>query len=1149
MNMSACWRRLGLGNSNRISAPIANDIRRFAASAEYGMASKSSPQAEALERRVLLSAYSLTSLGTFGANATGASPRSTLVADGTGNLYGTAVAGGAYGQGTVFEIATGSVAITTIASFGGGNGAAPASGVAVDASGNLYGTTTAGGTNPYGMVFEIASGSNAITALASFNGTNGYSPQSVTLDASGDLIGATSGGPSSGGTVFEIASGSNAITTVAVFKQSQEFPDGKLALDASGNLYGTTQNGGTYGVGTVFEIASGSITIRGSFSGANGAFPQSGITLDQAGNLYGTTSNTAFKVGVNSNAITTIATFTGPNGNTPEGPLLMDPAGNLYGTTYRGGTENDGTVFEIANGSSAITTLASFDGTNGAYTFGGVTMNAAGNLFGTTYEGGAFNDGTVFEITKGSNAVTSFTSFDENEGSPGSGGVALDASGTLYGITGQGGTSNDGTVFEIAAGSSTATALASFNGTDGSSPDSIILDHFGNLFGATFGGGAYGKGAVFEIAHGSNTITAIASFPSGNGPSDPVGAVTLDAAGNLYGTTVNGVYSGQGAVFEVAKGSNAITALASFPTASGQWLEPRVTSDASGNLYGTTETGGPNNSGAIFEITKATGTLTVIATFNGANGSDPSAGVTLDSVGDLYGTTYSGGANGDGTVFEIPNGSTTITAIASFDGTNGSDPYTAVTLDPAGNLYGTTMNGGAYNDGTVFEIPSRSSEIISVLLFNGTNGKTPQAALTPDTFGSFYGATTLGGVGGLGTVFRLSANTTAAMALARGSNPSSSSQTIAFTATVTGGVPDGEAVTLVDATNNDAVAASGVLSNGSATLDVPGGTLAVGTHSLIAVYGGDANFAASESAPFVQTVNSDPLPSYIAASAGAAFGYNSVTGALNLTGGTLTFTADNATAPLIKLTASGPASGVFFDTSEHLAGLTLSGGAQATALSLGSARTHSNHNVLVIGTPGSANDPTFSIDASSKLDLTDNDLIVHTGSSDNGNGVPNQLGVPSTNELGTVRALALRGRNVAAGSVLNGTWTGNELASSSAAGVDAKAGYEQNVLAVVQNSDQILGKLSSWTVGPFSEPLGSNDIIVKYTYNGDAALEGYVGDDSVTIVNGFYDGGKSAQNDWAFGDFTGDGKVDDNDVTILNGLYGLGTTSSGLAQL
>ncbi|HEY2013503.1 MAG TPA: hypothetical protein VGH38_08385, partial [Bryobacteraceae bacterium] len=329
-------------------------------------------------------------------------------------------------------------------------------------------------------------------------------------------------------------------------------------------------------------------------------------------------------------------------------------------------------------------------------------------------------------------------------------------------------------------------------------------------------------------------------------------------------------------------------------------------------------------------------------------------------------------------------------------------------------------------------------------------------------------------------------------------------------------------------------------------------TVGWGGSTFLGVVNGNAVFEGTDFAhgtePWALPLNS-PLPSYITASSGAVYTYDDSSGALNLTSGTFTFTADNTTAPLINLTASGPASGVFFDTGEHLAGLALTGGAQATMLSLGSARTHSNHNVLVIGTLGSANDPTFSIDSTSKLDLTNNDLIVHTGSSDQGNGVPDPAGVPETNELAAVRALAATGRGVAPGSVLNGTWTGNGLTSSAAASADSKAGIEQIVLAVVQNSDQILGKLSKWTVGASSESLGSNDILVKYTYNGDAALEGFVGDNSVTIVNGSYDAGKSTQANWAFGDFTGNGKVDDNDITILNGLYGNGTAGSGLPQL
>ena len=1119
---------------------------------------------EAMESRVLLSAYALSQAAYLGVNASGADPRSTLVADSSGNLYGTAAGGGSFGAGNVFEIAKGSTAITTLVSFDYAHGARPDAGVVFDGSGNLYGTTSSGGSYDDGTVFEIARGSNSLTTIASLNGADGQDPEAaVTLDASGNLYGTAQDGGSNGdGTVFEIANGSNAITVIASFAQTNgAHPVAPVTLDASGNLYGTTTQYGASGPGSVFEIAKGStaITTLVSFNGSNGDSPEAGLSLDASGNLFGTTSNgpggTVFEIANGSTAITTIASFNAPQA--ANGGVTLDGSGDIFGTTSAGGTNNDGSVFEIAHGSSAITTLASFNGSNGATPQADLTLDASGNIFGTTYEGladgingGAFGYGTVFEIAKGSATITTVASFDHINAMGPSAGLTLDQSGNLYGTSQGGGAYNDGTVYEIAKGSTRAVTVASFNGINGDFPFApVTFDTSGNLYGTTYQGGASGLGTVFEIAWGSTAITTVASFNGGNGNS-PYAGVTLDASGNIYGTTYGGGANNDGTAFEIASGSTAITTLASFDGTNGGDPRGPVTLDGAGDLYGTTVRGGPADAGTVFEIARGSNTITTLVAFDGADGQAPAGTLVRDSSGDLYGTTYQGGNKNDGTVFEIPKGATTVSTLASFDGTNGSFPLSGVSMDLSGNLYGTTVRGGG--SGGVFELARGSSTITTLASFSprGTDGAYPDASVTLDEWGNIYGTSSEGGADADGTVFKLTANAAVALAPAGGPNPSNSNHLLTFTATVTGGAPDGEIVNLVDTTNNNAVVATGTLSNGSATLTVPAGTFAVGVHNLIAAYGGDANFAAAESAPYAQTVIApSSLPSYVTPSVKAVYSYDSSTGALSLTSGTLTFTADNTAAPLINLTASGSASGLFFKTSEHLAGLSLSGGAQATALSLGSARTHSNHNVLVIGTLGSANDPTFSIDPSSKLDLTDNDLIVHTGSSDSGNGVPNQLGVPETNELATVQGLAVTGRGVKPGGVLDGTWIGNGLTSSSAASADAAAGYEQNVLAVVQNSDQVLGKLSAWTVGSFSEPLGANDILVKYTYNGDAALEGYVGDDSVTIVNGFYDAGKSTQNDWAFGDFTGNGKVNDDDITILNGLYGNGTAASGLPQL
>jgi len=176
-------------------------------------------------------------------------------------------------------------------------------------------------------------------------------------------------------------------------------------------------------------------------------------------------------------------------------------------------------------------------------------------------------------------------------------------------------------------------------------------------------------------------------------------------------------------------------------------------------------------------------------------------------------------------------------------------------------------------------------------------------------------------------------------------------------------------------------------------------------------------------------------------------------------------------------------------------------------------------------------------------------MIVHTGSSDT--GTADAQGYMETSELKAVAALAAEGRNVAPGGIFDGTWTGNGLTSSAAATADsaANAGYEQNILAVEQNSDMFLGGYSKWTVGSASESLGANDIIVKYTYNGDLNLDGAVDGSAATIFSTFYDNGATSGNTYAYGDLNGDGKIDGNDATIFSTVYGNGLAGSGLAQL
>jgi uncharacterized repeat protein (TIGR03803 family) len=354
--------------------------------------------------------------------------------------------------------------VTTIATFGAPAGTGPGS-LVRDSSGNLYGVTQQGGTYGDGTIFEVAAGTGTITTLASFNGTDGQTPDSLMIDGSGNLYGLTQkGGSSNEGTVFEVAAGSGTINTLASFDVFDgELPAGSLALDSSGDLYGTA----TY---TVWEVpAGGGVNVLASLNA--GTTTVSGVVRDATGNLYGTTSN--------------------------------------------GGANSDGSVFEVALGSGTLTTLASFGGTNGAYPESGLVMDGSGNLYGTTSQGGpawnptgsVYGDGTVFELAAGGSAVTSLASFNGADGS-GPGGLVMDGSGNLYGPASQGGASSDGTVWEVPAGSGAIATLASYSGTDGKTPNSVVLDGSGNLYGTTFYGPtsqSASPGTLFELSGAADT--------------------------------------------------------------------------------------------------------------------------------------------------------------------------------------------------------------------------------------------------------------------------------------------------------------------------------------------------------------------------------------------------------------------------------------------------------------------------------------------------------------------------------------------------------------------------------------------------------------------------------------------------------------------
>ena len=386
----------------------------------------------------------------------------------------------------------------------------------------------------------------------------------------------------------------------------------------------------------------------------------------------------------------------------------------------------------------SITTIASFatDSPTGGSPSSGVVFDSQGDLYGTTAAGGSVNGiGTVYKIAAGSNTITPLQTFYGSQllSGPYNNGVVLDGQGNLYSAVTTGVRNGVGMVYTIAAGTSTLTPIASFDNspTAGSSPaGGVVFDAHGDIFGTTTYGGTFGTinggyGTVYEIAAGSHTITTLASFNGTTGGGLPNSGVVVDAQGNIFGTTSTGGAYGTGArtsgtVFEIAAGSHTITTLASFngPTTGGNPYGP-VVLDSQGNLFGTTFNGGAYGYGTAYEIAAGSHTITTLASFLPGTGEFP-VGVVLDSQGDLFGATYLGGAYGHGTLYEIVAGSDTITVLASFNGTtNGGNPYSGVLLGNNGDIFGTTRFDGAYGNGTVWEFTPAGAvpEPTSLVLF------------------------------------------------------------------------------------------------------------------------------------------------------------------------------------------------------------------------------------------------------------------------------------------------------------------------------------------------------------------------------------------------------------------------------------------------
>lgn len=372
---------------------------------------------------------------------------------------------------------------------------------------------------------------------------------------------------------------------------------------------------------------------------------------------------------------TVLHTFAGvpKDGQWPFGILLRDAAGNLYGTTEEGGSGtcgqfSCGTVFAL-NKSGKELGVFSFDGQDGTVPIAGLFRDSAGNLYGTTTEGGvnscgnnAPGCGTVFQLNKTGTKIRYYSFDGSNGAAPGSTPVVF--SGSLYGTTYDGGNGDFGTLYKFNA-LGKETVLHKFSGADGCGPTALTADSKGNLYGVTEIGGCNSSGTLFEYDTTGN-FTSLYEFIGvvGRNPE----SLIFDSRGNLYGTAQDGGSNGAGTVFELSSNNGVWSGLALYSFCSlplctdGKQPEGQlVREDKTGNIYGVTYDGGAYENGTIFKLDPA-GNETVLYNFTGgSDGGGPIGGLIMDASGNLYGTAETGGdiscpgalQLGCGTVFEL----------------------------------------------------------------------------------------------------------------------------------------------------------------------------------------------------------------------------------------------------------------------------------------------------------------------------------------------------------------------------------------------------------------------------------------------------------------------------------------------------------------
>ncbi|MCW3083853.1 MAG: Na-Ca exchanger/integrin-beta4 [Bacteroidetes bacterium] len=635
----------------------------------------------------------------------------------------------------------------------------------VNVGGVMYGMTGNGGLYDYGTLFKINPDGTGYTKVIDFGSPGtGRSPYGSPIYDGTWLYGTTFGGGSGGsGTVFKVKPDGTSYTELHTFTSSD--PDGtnpSCALVSDGTyLYGMNAYGGVSGQGSIFKLmpdGTNYATLYNFTGGADGGYPY-GSLISIGGFVYGMTSHAgvndkgvAFQMAKDGSAYTKLLDFDGTNGSAPEGNTFYYDGTFLYGSTPYGGTYNNGVIFKMMPDGSGYSKLFDFQNTLTGNQPPGHFISDGTYLYGTTSQGGAYNYyGTAFRIMPDGTGFTTLYNFDGSAGSIQRSSFISDGT-YLYSMSGLGGTNNKGTIYKIMPDGSNYTTLFNFAGNiNGDAPHGSLVSDGTYLYGTTYDGGAHNFGVIYRVNPDGTGYTILRDLVFNDGY-NPTGSLYYDGT-YLYGTTTGGGSNYQGVIFKMMPdGTNYSVAYSFDPATGGMPGSGALISDGT-YLYGTTSSGGANGNGTAYKVMTDGSNFVNLHDFDNTNGNQPN-GLVSDGTA-LYGMTYNGGAYNYGIIYKLMPDGTGFTKLQDFDyTTTGGNPGGGLTYNGT-FLYGMALQGGVNMAGTIFKIQPDGTGFTVLRALSVADGQYPRACTLLQKGNYMYGMTERGGANYLGMIFKI----------------------------------------------------------------------------------------------------------------------------------------------------------------------------------------------------------------------------------------------------------------------------------------------------------------------------------------------------------------------------------------------------------